>query len=315
MSVEADYREITERLKPEREKLQGALESIDTELRGPHSKMWRIQLREIRPGAEGRTRTLDVPRYNVFLYGPEGWTPQVGGDVPVQHVGDMLIWKIVSYTEVDHPMALEAQQEFGNVLPQIEGYTTDQDVDIDELILLPEKLGEFHSGWKSAADTMTSVPNAIRDIGRLQGDRWTGEGAEQHLYVVEDMQGAAQAAIDGIKNAMSNVLYIGETGVAIASALLDVATETANQAADWVDMIVGFSPANWRSTIGRIAKKAAELNEIHNERVKAGLQEVLRSAEWNNAVDQQFIDLKTALGGEIVWPRADPALRQRWGRS
>lgn len=318
MGVEADYRDITERLKPEREKLQRSLDAIDTELRGPNSKMWRMELIDVfsqRYRDEERRYTWNVPRYHAHLWA-EGWSASVGAIVPHTLAPDFAgDWKVESFVEVDYPPALDARREFSRVLPQIDQYTTDQDVDVDELILLPEKLGEFHSGWKAVANTLTSLPTDIRRISRLQGDRWTGEGAEQHGYVIEDMTGAANATITGITNAMSNVLYISETGVAIASALLDVATKMGNDAADWVDMIVGIDPSRWWRAIGRIAKKAAQINEEHNETVKAGLQEVLNSADWNNSVDQQFIELRTALGGEIVWPRADPGLAGRWGRS
>lgn len=310
-----DYSQITETLAVYREQMQGALDSIKTELTGSMSKQWNMDIECYYRGEKAENIPIEhgweVSNWLMSLKGIS-WRPSIGATVPhsvTPHAGD---WKVLRYHEEWYEPAKRAHDRFNAALPDLAAYVADQDVDVDELVEVPEKIEAFVNQWHAVSQSLIGLSGQITDIGRLQDGRWSGPGARAHQHTADDMSDAAHHTVDGISQAWVFASQIGTKAVNMAANLIDIAADSADNAVWAKDLILGFDPRRWIGTVNTLLNKAIELDQQHTKTAAKAIRVIAEDAEFNALVAAHFTQLHNDFDGEIIWPRPDPDLGENW---
>lgn len=305
--VSEELNTLSETMIEQRDLLQQGLDLIRTEFTGERAYQWRITAENLDHNEEGYTETFVAPIWAVRAHGELDFEPSVGGICfwPVAPFAGR--WEIKSWAREDYPDALEARDKWARKLPQVRQYTNDQDVDLDELTEFPRKLGDFYDSWNTIRINMSGLHQALEDI-RTQTDNgdWRGSAADSYGAIITAQQRGAEAVDTGIGNAIGHVAELSSKAVDTCKALLDLATDSANNMIDFAQEIVSFDPKQWLGTVNNIVDKMQELNEEHVQEVKDEMDAILQNVEWKVLVEEQFAELRVLLGGaDMAWPPAD----------
>lgn len=307
--VEQELNELADALGEQRELLQEGLDTITTELTGERAYQWSFSGSYEGLGvANGEVHTWTTPIYVARMNGLTDFEPAVGA-ITQWPVAPMVAgpWKILDWVKEDYPEAVEARDEWDRKLPQVRQYSNDQDVDIDELIEFPRQLGAFYNGWHTIRSDMSGLHQHLEDIkSHSDHGTWRGEAADSYSTIIRSQQRGAEAVHTGIGNALEHIGAISQKAVDTCNALMDLATDSANDAIDFAQEIINFTPSQWLSTVNNLVDRMQEINEEHVDEVQAELQSIQNDVEWKTVVDTQFADLQVILGGpEMAWPPAD----------